>query len=79
MIYFFPIFIFLRAEIMDIQAEKLELIKMLLKTNDKVVIEAVKNIFKSEKKDIWKRLSPEQQEQIDLGIQEANRGDQVDL
>ena len=64
---------------MDIQAEKLELIKMLLKTNDKVVIEAVKNIFKSEKKDIWKRLSPEQQEQIDLGIQEANRGDQVDL
>ena len=64
---------------MDIQAEKLELIKMLLKTNDKVVIEAVKNIFKSEKKDIWKRLSPEQKEQIDLGIQEANRGDQVDL
>ena len=64
---------------MDLQSEKLELIKMLLKTNDKVIIEAVKNIFKSEKKDVWKQLSPEQQEQIDLGIQEANRGDQVDL
>ena len=64
---------------MDIQAEKLELIKMLLETNDKVIIDAVKNIFKSEKKDVWKQLSPEQQEEIDLRIQEANRGDQVDL
>ncbi|SFE89841.1 hypothetical protein [Flavobacterium xueshanense] len=64
---------------MDLQSEKLELIKMLLKTNDKVIIEAVKNILKSEKKDVWKQLSPEQKEQIDLGIQEANRGDQVDL
>ena len=64
---------------MDLQSEKLELIKMLLKTNDKVLIEAVKNIFKSEKKDVWKQLSPEQKEQIDLGLQEANRGDQVDL
>ncbi len=64
---------------MDIQSEKLELIKMLLETNDKVIIEAVKNIFKSEKKDVWKQLSPEQQEEIDLRIQEANRGDQVDL
>ena len=64
---------------MDLQSEKLELIKMLLETNDKVIIEAVKNIFKSEKKDVWKQLSPEQQEEIDLRIQEANRGDQVDL
>lgn len=64
---------------MDLQSEKLELIKMLLETNDKVIIDAVKNIFKSEKKDVWKQLSPEQQEEIDLRIQEANRGDQVDL
>ncbi|MFV5699629.1 hypothetical protein ACM55H_14775 [Flavobacterium sp. ZT3R17] len=64
---------------MDIQSEKLELIKLLLETNDKAIIEAIKNIFKSEKKDIWKELSPEEQEEIDLGIQEANRGDKVDL
>ena len=37
---------------MDIQSEKLELIKLLLETNDKAIIEAIKNIFKSEKKDI---------------------------
>ena len=64
---------------MDLQSEKLELIKMLLETNDIVIIEAIKNIFKSEKKDVWKQLSAEEQEEIDLGILEANRGDQVDL
>ena len=64
---------------MDIQSEKLELIKMLLKTDDKAIIESIKNILKSEKKDIWKQLSTEEQEKIDLRIQEANRGDQVDL
>ena len=64
---------------MDIQSEKLELIKLLLETNDNTIIEAIKNIFKSQKKDVWKDLSPEQQEEIDLGILEANRGDQVDL
>ena len=64
---------------MDIQSEKLELIKMLLETDDKTIIEAIKNIFKAQKKDVWKELSPEQQEEIDIEILEANRGDQVDL
>ena len=64
---------------MDIQSEKLELIKLIVETDETAIIESIKNIFKSEKKDIWKDLSPEQQEEIDLRIQEANRGDQVDL
>lgn len=64
---------------MDIESEKLELIKLLVETDDTAIIESIKNIFKSEKKDVWKDLSPEQQEEIDLRIQEANRGDQVDL
>ena len=64
---------------MDIQSEKLKLIKMLLETDDKAIIEAIKNIFKSEKKEAWKQLSAEEQEKIELKIQEANRDDQVDL
>ncbi|HRM12054.1 MAG TPA: hypothetical protein PLV47_03610 [Flavobacterium sp.] len=52
---------------------------MLLETDDKAIIEAIKNIFKSEKKEAWKQLSAEEQEKIDLKIQEANRDDQVDL
>ena len=64
---------------MDLQSDKLELIKMVLETNDKSIIEALKNIFKAQQKDVWKELSAEEQEEIDLRILEANRGDQVDL
>jgi hypothetical protein len=64
---------------MDIQSEKLELIKMLLETNDKAIIESIKNILLSEKKDVWEKLSPEQQDEINLEIQESNRGDVVDF
>jgi hypothetical protein len=41
---------------MNIQLEKLELIKMLLETNDESVINSIKNIFKSENKDWWEEL-----------------------
>ena len=64
---------------MDIQSEKLDLIKMLLETNDKSIIEAVKDILKSEKKEAWKKLTPEQQEEINIVIQKENRGDIVDF
>ena len=64
---------------MEIQSDKLELIKLVLETDDKSIIDAIKNIFKAQKKDVWRELSPEEQEEIDLGILEANRGDQVDL
>ena len=64
---------------MDIQSEKLKLIKMLLETDDKSIIEAIKNILMSEKKELWEKLTPEQQEEIDIVIQKENRGDIVDF
>ncbi|UFH36001.1 hypothetical protein [Flavobacterium acetivorans] len=64
---------------MDIQSEKLELIKMLLETDDKAIIEAVRSILQSEKKNSFKELSSEQQEEINLVIQKENRGDIVDF
>ena len=64
---------------MDIQSEKLELIKMLLETDDKTIIEAIKNILKSEKKEVWEKLTTEQQEEINIVIQKENRGDIVDF
>ena len=62
---------------MDIQSEKLELIKMLLETNDKSVIDAVKNIFESNKKGVWDHLTPEQQEVINIEIHKENHADTV--
>ncbi|MGO4822532.1 MULTISPECIES: hypothetical protein [unclassified Flavobacterium] len=64
---------------MDIQSEKLEIIKLLLATNDETIIESIKNIFEIKENAVWNKLSTEQQEKIDLKILEENRGDQVDL
>ena len=64
---------------MDIQSEKLELIKLLLETNDKAILESIRAIFESNNKKVWKELTPEQQEKIDLEIQKENRGDVIDF
>lgn len=45
---------------MDIQAEKLELIEMLLHTENESVIDKIKAIFRSENKDDQSMLSEEQ-------------------
>lgn len=64
---------------MDIQSDKLELIKLLVETDDKAIIESVKNIFHLQKKEVWTQLSAEEQEKIEIRIHEANRGDSVEL
>ena len=64
---------------MDIQSEKLELIKMLLETDDKTIIEAIKSIFEQNKKAAWEKLSPEQQEEINIEILKENQADTADF
>jgi hypothetical protein len=60
---------------MDIQLEKLELIKMLVETNDSSIIDSIKNIFRSEKKDWWDELSDEQKFEIEESDREIDRGE----
>nr|WP_309755039.1 hypothetical protein [Flavobacterium sp.] len=64
---------------MDIQSEKIELIKMLLATTDVTLLKAVRNVFEKQQQTVWTELSAEEQEQIEIKIQEDNRGDQLDL
>ena len=64
---------------MDIQSEKLELIKLLLETDDKSILEGLKNIFTANKKEVWNHLTPEQQEVINIEIQKENQADTVDF
>lgn len=64
---------------MDIQSEKIELIKMLLATTDTSLLVAVRNIFEKQQQTVWTELSPEEQEQIEIKIQEDNRGDQLEI
>ncbi|KDN54825.1 hypothetical protein [Flavobacterium seoulense] len=60
---------------MNIQLEKLELIKLLAETNDESIITSIKNIFNSEKKDWWDELSEEQKFEIEEGERQIKRGE----
>jgi len=62
---------------MDIQLEKQKLIKLLTETNDVSVINAIKQVFKTQKKDFWDELTQEQKDEIEEGEQEIERGDFV--
>lgn len=64
---------------MNIQAEKIEIMKMILATDNPTILESVKNIFaKSATTDFWDTLSQEQKEDILQGIEEIENGDVVD-
>jgi len=58
---------------MSIQAEKLKLIQLLLKTENPTIIEKIKSILltSNEQKDIWEELSKEQKNEIDKAIEES--------
>jgi predicted transcriptional regulator len=64
---------------MDIQFEKSELMKKLEETNDLSIIEAIKKIFQSEKKDFWNELTQEQRDEIEEGNRQIERGEFVDF
>ena len=62
---------------MDIQVEKLVLIKMLTETENPSIIKAIKRVFQSEKKDWWDELSDEQKEAIEEGERQIENGEFV--
>lgn len=64
---------------MDIQLEKLELIKKLAETNDFAVVESIKKIFQKEKKDCWNELTDEQKADIEQGERDIENGDYVEF
>ena len=64
---------------MNIQAEKLELMKLLLNTENPKVIQAIKRVFQKEKAaDFWDELTPEQKQEINEATAEINRGETTD-
>lgn len=65
--------------IMDLNTEKLELIKKVLETDNIAILKNIKAVFEDKEKKVWEELTPEQQEEINIGIQNENRGDVVDF
>ncbi|AYN05451.1 MULTISPECIES: hypothetical protein [unclassified Flavobacterium] len=60
---------------MDIQLEKLELIKMLTEIDNPEIIESIKKILTKEKKDWWNDLTDRQKEDITQSELEFEKGE----
>jgi len=64
---------------MNIQAEKIEIMKLILETENPSILQSVKNIFiKSKTDDFWETLSNDQKVDILQGIKEIENGEVVD-
>ena len=62
---------------MDIQATKIELTKLLLNTDNVSVLNKIKTILKTEKKDWWDELTDFQKEQIEIGENQIDNGEVI--
>ena len=64
---------------MNIQAEKIEIMKLILETDNLSILESVKKIFdKSAITDFWETLPQEQKEDILQGIKDIENGEILD-
>lgn len=64
---------------MDIKTEKIELVKLLLETENPRIIQAIKNIFEKEGHiDFWDGLIPFQQQQVKKGDLDFEEGRSMD-
>jgi hypothetical protein len=59
---------------MNIHAEKLEIMKMILDTDNPSVLQKIKGLFIKEK-DFWDTLSVAEKEDIQQGIDELDKGE----
>lgn len=60
---------------MDIQLEKIELVKKLLATEDVSILKSIKKIFEKEEKDWWDDLTEEQQNILNESMEQYEKGE----
>jgi hypothetical protein len=65
---------------MNIHAKKLELVRLILETENPSILASVKRIFSVSKKvDFWDNLTQEQKDEILIGIEEIKNGETVNF
>jgi hypothetical protein len=60
---------------MDIQATKIELVKMILNLENPKIVAKIITLLKSEQADFWNDLSENDKNEIRLGIDELDKGE----
>ena len=64
---------------MDLQSAKIEIIRMVLETDNPGILETIRKIFrKEESTDFWLSLSREEQDEILVGFKEIEQGELTD-
>lgn len=64
---------------MDIQARKLQVMKLILETENADMLESIRKLLtKDIGEDFWNSLTNEQKHEIELGISEVENGETVD-
>ncbi|VAW15985.1 hypothetical protein MNBD_BACTEROID03-2692 [hydrothermal vent metagenome] len=58
---------------MNIETTKLELMHLLLQTRKESLLAKLKKVFEEEQIDWWGELSKEEQEEIETGLQQADK------
>jgi len=64
---------------MDIQSSKLELVRLIINSNNEILIENPLKMLKSEQKDFWPELSESEKEEIRLGIKQLDEEERISL
>ena len=59
---------------MDIEATKLELIHLLLQTQQETLLAKLKKVFDEERGDWWKEMGEEERQEIQRGLEQADKG-----
>ncbi len=62
---------------MNVEATKLELMHLLLQTQKESLLAKLKKVFEEEQVDWWNDMSKEEQEEIKVGLTQADKGEVV--
>jgi predicted transcriptional regulator len=63
---------------MNIEATKLELMHLLLQTQKESLLKKIKDVFEDEQIDWYEDMSKEEQEEIKIGLAQADKGELID-
>ena len=76
---FDQISLFLRKGLqMDIQALKIELVKQILESESKELLDQIYSTLKREEKDFWIELTDDQKEEVEIGRRQVSNGETED-
>ena len=63
---------------MDIQALKLELVKYILESESKELLDKVYSTLKIEENDFWNELTESQKKEVEIGLKQIESGETED-